>query len=47
MAKRKVGNQIGNLTFDHKKSGIDLILLLAGGVQHAIEKLSMRATTLV
>jgi hypothetical protein len=47
MAKRKVGSQIGNLTPDHKKSGIAPISLRAGGVQHIIEKLSMRATTLL
>jgi hypothetical protein len=47
MAKRKVGSQIGNLTSDEKKSRIDLISFSAGGVQHAIGKLSMRATTLL
>jgi hypothetical protein len=46
MAKRKVGNQIDNLTSDHKKSGIDLMSLHAGDMQHAIGKLSTRATTL-
>jgi hypothetical protein len=47
MAKRKVGSQIGNLTLDHKMSGIDPISVRAGGVQHTIEKLSTRATTLL
>jgi hypothetical protein len=47
MAKRKVRNQIGNLTPDHGKSGIDLIPLRASGVRHAVGKLSTRATTLV
>jgi hypothetical protein len=46
MAKRKVGNQIGSLTPDHGKSGIDLIYLRAGSVQHVIGKLSMKDTTL-
>jgi hypothetical protein len=47
MAKRKVGSQIGSLTPDHGNSGIDPIPLCAGGVQHAVGKLSTRATTLV
>jgi hypothetical protein len=47
MTKRKAGSQIDNLTFDHEKSGIDPILLRAGGVRHAIEKISTRATTSV
>jgi hypothetical protein len=46
MAKRKAGNQIGNLSPDHGKSRIDQIPLHTGGVRHAIGKLSMRATTL-
>jgi hypothetical protein len=37
----------GNLTPDLDKSRIDPIPLRAGGVQHAVEKLSTRATTLV
>jgi hypothetical protein len=45
MAKRKAGSQIANLTFDHKKSGIDPIYLAAGGVPHTVQKLSTRATT--
>jgi hypothetical protein len=47
MAKRKVENQIGNLTLDHKKSGIAMISLRAGGVRHTLGKLSIRATTLL
>jgi hypothetical protein len=47
MVKRKVGNQIGSLIPDHEKSGIDQISLRAGGVQHTIEMLSMRVTTLL
>jgi hypothetical protein len=33
--KKKVGNQIANLTLDHKKSRISLISLRGGGVQVA------------
>jgi hypothetical protein len=47
MAKRKAGSQTGSLTPDHKKLGIDSIPLRAGGVRHIVEKLLMRATTLV
>ncbi len=43
--KRKAGSQIDNSTPDHKKSRIDPTLVRAGGVQHTIGKLSMRATT--
>ncbi len=32
MAKRRVGNEIGNLTLDHKKFGINPIYLSAEGV---------------
>jgi len=39
MAKRKGGNQIGNLTPDHEKSGIDPTSVRAGEVRHTIEKL--------
>jgi hypothetical protein len=46
MAKRRAWNQIGNLTLDHLNSGIDPISLLSGDVQHTIENLLMRATTL-
>jgi len=46
MAKKRAGNQIGNLTPDHLKSGIDPIFLCVGGVRHIVEKLSTRATTL-
>jgi hypothetical protein len=47
MAKRKAESQTGNLTPDHGKSRIYSIPLRAGGVQHAIGKLSMKATTSV
>jgi hypothetical protein len=45
MVKRKVESQTGNLTLDHRKSGIDPISLRTGGMQHAIRKLLTRATT--
>jgi hypothetical protein len=45
MAKRKAGSQIDNLTLDHKKSGIDLMSLRSGGMQHAVGKPLTRATT--
>jgi hypothetical protein len=47
MAKRRVKSQIGSLTPNHWKSGIDLISLHAGGVRHIVNKLSTRATTLL
>ncbi len=47
MAKRKVGSPIGNLTPNHKKSGIDPTFVRADGVQHTVGKLSTRATTLL
>jgi hypothetical protein len=47
MAKRMAESQIASLTPDHKKSGIDPIYLVAWGVPHIVEKLSMRATTLL
>jgi hypothetical protein len=47
MAKREADSQTGNLTPDHKKSGIDPISLREGGLQHVVRKLSMRATTLL
>ncbi len=34
------GSQIGNLTPDHKKLGIDLTSMRANGVQYTIGKLS-------
>jgi hypothetical protein len=45
IAKRKVGNQIGNLTLNHKKLGIIRISLHEGNMPHIIGKLSTRATT--
>jgi hypothetical protein len=47
MAKGKAGNQIGSLTPDHKKSGIDPISVCADGMQYIVGKLSTRATTLL
>jgi hypothetical protein len=45
MAKRKAGSQTVNLTPDQKKSGIDPIYLVSGGVRHIVGKLSTRAIT--
>jgi hypothetical protein len=45
--KEGAGSQIGNLTLDHQKSRIARIPLRVGGVQHTIENLSIRATTLL
>jgi len=47
MVKERAGSQIGNLTLDHKKSGIDPTPMFANGVQHTVEKLSRRATSLL
>jgi hypothetical protein len=47
MPKRRAGNQIASLTLDQKKSGIDPIYLAADDVQHTVEKLLTRATTLL
>jgi hypothetical protein len=47
MAKRRAKSQIGNLTPDHKKSGIDPIYLAADNVQHTVGNFLMRATTLL
>ncbi len=47
MAKRKAKSQIGNLTPNHSKSGIDLIPMHVDDVQHTVGKLSTRATTLL
>jgi hypothetical protein len=38
MAKRKVGSQIGSLTPDHKKLGIDSTFGCASGVRHTVGK---------
>jgi hypothetical protein len=47
MAKRRADSRIVSLTPDHKKSGIDPIYLVAGGVAHIVGKLSTSATTLL
>jgi len=45
--KEKLGVKIGNLTPDHKKSRINLTSMRAGGVQHVVGKLLIRAATLL
>jgi hypothetical protein len=47
MGKRRAGSQIGSLTPDHIKSGINPIPTCVGGVQQGVGKLSKRATRLV
>jgi hypothetical protein len=47
ISKRRVGSQIGNLTRDHEKSGIDLFSTSDLSVRHGVGKISTRATTLV
>jgi hypothetical protein len=47
MGKKRAGSQIGNLTPDHKKSGIDLFSMSNDSVRHGVGKLSRRATTLI
>jgi hypothetical protein len=47
MGKRRAESQIGNLTLDHKKSGIDLFPTSEQRVRHGVEKISTRATSLV
>jgi hypothetical protein len=47
MTKRKVGSQIGSLTPDHQKLGIDPTPVCAGGMQHTVGNLSTRGTTLL
>jgi len=47
MVERRARSQISNLTPDHKKSGIDPILVCAGGVRHTVGKLLRRATSLL
>jgi hypothetical protein len=45
MVERKAGSQTSSLTPDHKKLGIDPILVCADGVQHNVGKLLKRATS--
>jgi hypothetical protein len=47
MGKRRAGSQIGSLTPDHYKSGIDLFPTYVARVRHGVGKLSRRDTTLV
>jgi hypothetical protein len=46
MTKRKAKSQIGNLTLNHQKSGIDSTPVCAGKMRHTVGKVSTRATTL-
>jgi len=47
MAKKRAGSQIGSLTPNQKKLGIDPIFVCADGVRHTIGKLLKMATTLL
>jgi len=47
MEKRKAGSQIGNLTPNHQKSGIDPTPMCVGEMKHTFGKLSKRATSLL
>jgi hypothetical protein len=47
MAKRRAGSQIGSLTPDHYKSGIDLFPMSDSKVRHRVGNLLRRATTLL
>jgi hypothetical protein len=47
MVKRRAGSQIGSLTPDHKKSGMDPIPMCADGVRHIVGKLLRRDTSLL
>ncbi len=45
IVERRAGSQTGNLTPDHKQSGIDLTPMCVDGVRHTIGKLLRRATS--
>jgi hypothetical protein len=45
--RKKARSQNCNLTLDHKKSGINPTSMRAGGMQHAVGKLSTRVATLL
>ncbi len=47
MGKRRAGSQIGSLTPDHKKLGIDLFPTSELRVRYVVEKMTTRATSLV
>jgi hypothetical protein len=47
IVERRTGSQTDSLTPDHKKSGIDPILVCAGGVRHTVGKLLRRSTILI
>jgi len=47
MVERRAESQIGNLTPNHQKSGIDSTPVCASGVRHTVGKLLRRATILL
>jgi len=47
IVERRAGSQTGSLTPDHKKSGIDPILVCADGVQHTVGNILRKATSLL
>jgi len=47
MGERRAGSQIGNLTPDHKKLGIDPIPVCADELKHTVGNLLRRATSLL
>jgi hypothetical protein len=47
MVERKTGSQTGNLTPDHKKSGIDPTPVCEDEVRHTVGKLLRRAKSLL
>jgi hypothetical protein len=47
MVERRAKSQTSSLTPDHKKSGIDPIPVGADGMQHIVEKILRRATSLL
>jgi hypothetical protein len=47
MVKKRARSQIGSLTPDLKKSGVDPTLVCADGVRHTVGKLLRRATSLL
>ncbi len=47
MGKRRAGSQIGNLSPDHKKSGIDIFPTFELRVRYVVGKMTTRAKSLV
>jgi hypothetical protein len=47
MVERRVGSETDSLTPDHYKSGIDLISVCAGKMQHTVGKLLRKTTSLL